>query len=112
MVCRLVKQQDVRVRQALRYAIDMETICETLFQGSAVPANALAPDANLKGGDLTIRGGSESRIYTTGVRLDGQPINRAWIDWKELADGAEIDFSTAAKPSGKWGREVLPPSFE
>ena len=43
---------DVRVRQALRYAIDMETICETLFQGSAVPANALAPDANLKGGDL------------------------------------------------------------
>ena len=25
---------------------------ETLFQGSAVPANALAPDANLKGGDL------------------------------------------------------------
>ena len=24
----------------------------SLFQGSAVPANALAPDANLKGGDL------------------------------------------------------------
>lgn len=39
---------DVRVRQALRYAIDMDTICETLFQGAAVPANSLAPDANLK----------------------------------------------------------------
>lgn len=43
---------DVRVRQALRYAIDMATICETLFQGAAVPANSLTPDANLKGSDI------------------------------------------------------------
>ncbi|EOS64141.1 MULTISPECIES: ABC transporter substrate-binding protein [unclassified Anaerotruncus] len=34
---------DARVRQAIRYAIDMKTICETLFQGSAVPANSLIP---------------------------------------------------------------------
>ena len=67
---------------------------------------------HLKGGDLTIRGGSESRIYTTGVRLDGKPLDRAWIDWKALADGAEIDYSTAAKPSGAWGRDNLPPSYE
>ena len=30
---------DVRVRQALRYAIDMDTICETLFSGAAVSAD-------------------------------------------------------------------------
>lgn len=43
---------DQRVRQAIRYAIDMDTICETLFQGAAVSANALAPDDNLKGSGL------------------------------------------------------------
>ena len=43
---------DARVRQAIRYAIDMSTICETLFQGAAVPANAMAPDANLKDSSL------------------------------------------------------------
>lgn len=36
---------DYRVRQAIRYAIDMETICETLFSGAAVPADVLIPGA-------------------------------------------------------------------
>lgn len=39
---------DVRVRQAIRYAIDMKTICETLFQGAAVPADVLIPGASDK----------------------------------------------------------------
>ena len=43
---------DVRVRQAIRYAIDMNTICETLFQGAAVPANSITPDAALKDSSL------------------------------------------------------------
>lgn len=43
---------DQRVRQALRYAIDMDTICETLFQGAAVSANSMAPDENLKDSGL------------------------------------------------------------
>lgn len=43
---------DARVRQAIAYAIDMDTICETLFQGAAVPANSLTPDANLKDDSL------------------------------------------------------------
>ena len=34
---------DARVRQAIRYAIDMQTICETLFNGAAVPADVLIP---------------------------------------------------------------------
>ncbi len=38
-----VRLADPRVRQAIRYAIDMETICETLLQGKATPANSLTP---------------------------------------------------------------------
>ncbi len=43
---------DPRVRQAIRYAIDMDTICETLFQGAAVSANSMVPDADLKDSSL------------------------------------------------------------
>ncbi len=35
---------DVRVRKALRYAIDMASISTNLFKGGAVPANSLTPD--------------------------------------------------------------------
>ena len=40
------------MRQAIRYAIDMQTICDTLMNGGAVPANSLAPDENLKSDKL------------------------------------------------------------
>lgn len=35
---------DPRVRQAIAYAIDMETIAETLFEGAAIPAMGLTSD--------------------------------------------------------------------
>lgn len=34
---------DPRVRQAMAYAIDMDTIAETLFEGAAIPAHGLLP---------------------------------------------------------------------
>lgn len=43
---------DVRVRQAIRYAIDMQTICDTLFEGAAVPADCLVPGAADKASGL------------------------------------------------------------
>lgn len=39
---------DVRVRQAIAYAIDMEAICEGLFEGACMPANAMAPNSDSK----------------------------------------------------------------
>lgn len=43
---------DVRVRQAIRYAIDMKTICETILMGAAVPADVLIPSATDKASGL------------------------------------------------------------
>ncbi len=43
---------DARVRQAIRYAIDMATICETLLEGSAVPADVMIPGAADKAAGL------------------------------------------------------------
>lgn len=39
---------DARVRQAIRYAIDMQAICDGLFMGAAVPADVLIPGENDK----------------------------------------------------------------
>lgn len=36
--------KDAKVRQAIRYAIDMKTIGENLFNGSITPANSLTPN--------------------------------------------------------------------
>ncbi|HBT50753.1 MAG TPA: ABC transporter substrate-binding protein, partial [Petrotoga sp.] len=35
---------DPRVRQAIAYAIDMDTICETLLEGKATPSVSLTPN--------------------------------------------------------------------
>lgn len=67
---------------------------------------------HLKGGDLTLEGGSASRPYTTGVTVDGAPLDRAWIDWERVARGATIRFTASPKPAGRWGRTQLPPSYE
>lgn len=39
---------DVKVRQAIRYGIDMKTIAENLFDGTAIPANSLTPNGSDK----------------------------------------------------------------
>ncbi len=40
--------KDVRVRQAIKYAIDMESIGKNMFGGGAIPANSLTPDGTDK----------------------------------------------------------------
>lgn len=35
---------DVRVRQAMAYALDMDSILDGIFEGAALPANSLTPD--------------------------------------------------------------------
>ena len=67
---------------------------------------------HLKGGDLVIEGGSPTRPYTTAVTVDGERLDRAWIDWERLAGGATVRFTTSTKPSGTWGRTQMPPSYE
>lgn len=39
---------DAKVRQAIRYAIDMEQVCESIFEGAAIPANSLTPNGASK----------------------------------------------------------------
>lgn len=66
----------------------------------------------LKKGEVHISGGSENRIYIRGLLVDGKPYDKAWIGWEDISDGAVMEYRTASAPGGKWGKEMLPPSFE
>ena len=67
---------------------------------------------HLGNGDLVISGGSETRIYTKSLEIDGKRHDAAWVYWKDICDGAVMQYTATERPSGKWGKEILPPSFE
>ena len=62
-------------------------------------------------GDILITGGSEKNIYTHSLKLNGQECKSTWIDWRDLENGATLEYKTSARPNKQWGTEVLPPSF-
>ena len=66
---------------------------------------------HLPGGDVTIEGGSESKMYTTGLRVNGRKRDCAWVSFEELSQGGSLQYTVSAKP-GKWGQVELPPSYQ
>jgi predicted alpha-1,2-mannosidase len=66
---------------------------------------------SLPGGDLVIRrSGSGDRVQS--LRLDGTPLDRAWIRYADIVGGGRLDYSVGAT-AGDWGRDPLqaPPSY-
>lgn len=60
--------------------------------------------------DIVIKGGSESRIYTHALKVDGRPFNGTWLTWNQLKDGATLQYTTGKSPSKTWGTGMTPPS--
>lgn len=67
---------------------------------------------HLKKGDIVIKGGSEKNIYIRAMKLNGKPYESTWLDWKQLSDGATIDYTTSGTPNKSWGIKTLPLSFD
>lgn len=62
--------------------------------------------------DIVIKGGSEKNIYIRAMKLNGKPYDSTWLDWKQLSNGATIEYNTSGTPDKNWGTKMLPPSFE
>jgi putative alpha-1,2-mannosidase len=67
---------------------------------------------HLPHGDVIIKGGSEKKIYTTGLTINGREHLSTWLDLKTIIDGATLQYQTAASPHRKWGTQIAPPSYE
>jgi putative alpha-1,2-mannosidase len=51
---------------------------------------------------------SEANRYVTAARLNGKPLDRAWITHAELAGGGVLDLTMGPAPSG-WARTFVSP---
>ncbi len=52
---------------------------------------------------------SEKNVYVKSLKLNGVPIERAWLRHSEIANGATLDFEMTDMPTD-WGSRELPPS--
>lgn len=82
-----------------------------------VLAAPLFPQAvvHLNGGDLVIRGqgAAADAPYVQSLTVNGEPWQRPWLRFRNLARGATLDFRLAAKPNHRWGSAPAdaPPSY-
>ncbi len=53
-------------------------------------------------GKLSITGGSIQKYYIRSVKLNGKPYSKRWIDWKDLKNGAKLEFTTSDSEITKW----------
>ncbi|MGQ7867834.1 GH92 family glycosyl hydrolase [Sunxiuqinia sp. sy24] len=54
-------------------------------------------------GELVITGGSVEKHYIQTLKLNGENYKSSWIDWKDLKNGAMLDFKTSKKVQKNWG---------
>ncbi|MBX2843240.1 MAG: GH92 family glycosyl hydrolase [Flammeovirgaceae bacterium] len=55
---------------------------------------------------ISTKKNSTENKYIQSVRLNGKPVNRAWLDHQEIMDGGTIEFTMGSKPNKKWGTNV------
>ena len=56
---------------------------------------------------------SSTNIYIRSARLNGKPLERAWLRYDEITSGGELELEMDAEPNTSWGTAVeqIPPSF-
>jgi putative alpha-1,2-mannosidase len=52
---------------------------------------------------LETRKNSPENIYIQSARLNGQPLNRCWIEHSELIQGGKLELTLGPTPNKEWG---------
>lgn len=53
---------------------------------------------------------SAENVYIQSAKLNGKPLNRAWITHSEIVGGGELTLVMGPQPNRKFGKRNLPPS--
>jgi predicted alpha-1,2-mannosidase len=58
-----------------------------------------------KGGTFTIttKNNSPANCYIQSATLNGKPINRCWLDYKEIVAGGRLELTLGSAPNTNWG---------
>ena len=59
------------------------------------------------GGTFTVvaHGASAGHRYIRKARLNGQPLDRCYLDWSEIVSGGRLELWLGSKPNNRWGVE-------
>jgi len=52
---------------------------------------------------------SPENVYIQSGKLNGQPLDRAWVTYEELTAGAVLEFAMGAQPNYDWA--AVPGAF-
>jgi predicted alpha-1,2-mannosidase len=58
-----------------------------------------------RGGNFTItaKNNSPANVYIQLARLNGQPLNRCWLDYREIIAGGRLELILGPAPNKNWG---------
>ena len=58
-----------------------------------------------KGGSfvITAKNNSPENIYIQSATLNGQPLNRCWLNYSEIAAGGSLNLVLGPQPNKTWG---------
>ncbi len=90
------KLSDPRVRQAIAYAIDMDTVVETLFEGKAIVADSMIPNGSWKAPGLNAYGYDPDKarqLLQEAGWDEGQVLDVVYY----YGDQLTVDFMTAVQ---------------
>ena len=52
---------------------------------------------------ITAKNNSLENIYIQSASLNGQPLNRCWLDYKEIVAGRKLELVLGPQPNKQWG---------
>ena len=58
-----------------------------------------------RGGAFTImaKNNSPAAVYIQSATLNGQPLNRCWLDYQEIVAGGRLELTLGSVPNKSWG---------
>jgi putative alpha-1,2-mannosidase len=60
---------------------------------------------------IETKNNSKENVYIQNLLLNGQKIDRCWIDRRTLMNGGTLTFEMSAQPNTVWGTTTPPPSM-
>ena len=54
---------------------------------------------------------SKENKYIQSAKLNGKPLNQAWFNHEDIANGGVLELNMGTKANKKWGNETPPPSL-
>ncbi len=52
---------------------------------------------------VTAQNNSRENIYIQSAKLNGKPLNRCWLTYKEITAGGQLDLEMGSRPNMEWG---------